>query len=262
MQLIQDEASILLKYSSNTPCELIPGMNMSSTIEFFCDRTQTNKIVYDGKLACNHAFQWFSPQGCETQTPCMITDPNNGFTYDLTTLKNKSFNVTTSQNAVYNFGVCTPPKECTTTSGACDSQGRSLGVINSALTYNETGYPFLMYDNGPDCKTNKYFTRIEFKCAESDAEDGQTFLVEDTNCRLVVQLATKLACNSKISCKDSLKGQDFDLTPLMRSSENYVALVDKALGEKGGKYKEKKVSGEINFILNLLNPSLTLSRST
>lgn len=240
-ELSQDKESVALVYASETPCSTVASMNMSSIIEFKCDPKQTNRINYLGARLCTHLFEWYSPVGCETRQACVATDPNSGFTYDLSSLSSQSYNVT-GPKGVYYFGVCAGHAECLDKAGAC-KDGLSMGMTSSALTYNETGYPFLLYANGAPCKPNNQSTRIEFKCAESAEEDNKPFVLEDSECRLVIQLATQLACPSRISCKDTFQGQDFDLTPLM-SSTNYVAEMDAELKKRttSGANKDAKVS--------------------
>lgn len=246
VKLIRATDSVALNYSSNTRCDRDPSMNMSTIINFKCDPKQTNKISYVRTGApCTHQFEWFTPQGCDHRvtTPCQAYSATDDFHYDFRSLRNQSFEV--SRNGTkYLFGVCTAPPAgaCSEGIGACNSQGYILGSVNDKLLVNETGYPYLVYDKGPNCTNGQpFFTKIEFTCAKSDAEDMKPFLVEDTNCRLIIQFATRLACPKKILCKDG----DYDLTPLMNSESNYEAEVADAVlkGPTGEEHKGAKVSG-------------------
>lgn len=244
--LLHDEDYVALNYSSSTKCDVDPTMNMSTIINFKCDPTQTNKISFVGTAICTHIFEWFTPLGCDKNTACATYDSGNDVTYDLRSLMGKSYNVSRN-GTTYKFGICSAPEGCATTAGACNSAtGYSLGALNKALTYNETGYPFLKYENGLQCKSGAlYFTKIEFTCAKTEADEGKMFILEDTDCRLIIQFATRLACPPLISCKDSYMGQSFDLTPLINPAANYEAVVADEL--KKGANKDAKVSENVTL---------------
>lgn len=218
-----NSSTIALNYSSETVCSADPKRNMSSIIYFKCD-TQNEHISFVSTVQCTNIFEWLSIVGCGiVDPPCVEYDPISHYKYDLSTLGDSTFNVSREGNT-YSFGLCKAPSSCVDTAGACNEKGLSLGAVNSDLKFDETGYPFLKYENGPICKAKNqsmnWFTKIELICAKNETENNKAVLLEDTDCRLIIQFATDKACPpQQISCKDN----DFDLTPLINSTGNYEA---------------------------------------
>jgi len=141
--------------------------------------------------------------------------------------------------------------------GACYEQNSttiSLGNSNSQLRFNQTGSLYLLYEDGAECSTDsgirRWSTKIEFVCANNATKDngansagtaggGDSFkIIEDSNCQLLIQYQTPLACREPIKCKASVyvdhttdglgsSGDELiDLTPLISASDNYEAKVE------------------------------------
>ena len=245
--LHETDEFVSLNYTSNMNCDADATRKVSSIINLKCDPTQSNKISYLGASGCTHNFEWFTPEGCDTKSTCQVYDPSKDVTYNMTPLKNRTF-VASRGGTNYTFGVCQAPKECGLTQGACDNRPVGFGKANSVLNYNETGYPFLKYDGGAECNVSKWYTKIEFTCAVTVEEEGVATVVEDSNCRLLIQLATRHACDHQISCKDSYNGEDYDLRPLMNNEANYVAEVDEELVKGNRVGKDEKVRLTLGFL--------------
>lgn len=222
-QIIDQDNWTALNFTSATACGENPSQNYSSIITLRCDLTQS--LIYHDTILCKHFFDLFTPLACGlVDPPCVTVDPNTKVEYDLTSLSTDSYNVTGKLGQFYQFGICKSPSFCPDGCGACSSLHSSMGVMNSELRMGEAGYPYLIYPNGPACKDLKnqsthYFTKIQFTCAATPEEQNKATLVEETNCRLIIDFATDKVCNKAISCADD----GFDLSPLIRSNANYVA---------------------------------------
>lgn len=237
-----------LRYSSGTKCKQNAALNVSTIIQLKCNSKQLGKISYVRQSNCTHFFEWPTPVACLTQPPsCTAYDATNNFNFDLRPLKNRSYNVS-RDGRTYNFGVCQSPKTCGNGDvGSCTERGIVLGKVNDALTYDAaTGTPpFLMYAGGAKCSTKDGdgFTKIEFVCPATDRdEDDEAELVDDKDCMIVIRFATQLACPQKILCKDTFKGVDYDLTPLINGQANYEAELGEGL-RNSSSLKGSKVSG-------------------
>lgn len=223
MQVLSKGKFTVLKYSSDTKCETDPKMNMSATIDLKCDLQQDEKISYKETVVCNHIFEWYSPLACETTEQCVVTD-NTGFKYDLRPLSNTPFNVSSNNNTLF-FGICASFHPCNESMGICNEH-KGLGYLNQDLKINETGFPYLEYIDGTCNDGENSSTKIEFRCAKDATEDNQITVLEDTGCRVIIQLATKLACpEDQISCTHDFEGKEYSLIPLMDSIRNYEAVV-------------------------------------
>lgn len=241
-----------LKYSSGTKCKQNAALNVSSIIQLKCNSKQIGKISYVRQSNCTHFFEWPTPVACLTQPPsCTAYDATNNFNFDLRPLKGRSYNVS-RDGRTYNFGVCQSPKTCGNEAvGSCNAQQVMFGKVNDALTYDAaTGAPpFLVYTGGAKCATQEGdgYTKIEFVCpaTDRDEDDDKAELVDDKNCIVVIRFATQLACPQKILCKDTFKGVDYDLTPLMNGQGNYEATLAEEL--KNSSYKGSKVSLRSSF---------------
>lgn len=138
--------------------------------------------------------------------------------------------------------------------GACYEQNSttiSLGNSNSQLRFNQTGSLYLLYEDGAECSTatgmRRWSTKIEFVCANNATKDNGAStaggsdslkIIEDSNCQLLIQYQTPLACREPIRCKattyvdhtnDGLgsSGDELiDLTPLISATDNYEARVE------------------------------------
>lgn len=126
------------------------------------------------------------------------------FRYDFSSIATDSYNVTRGNNS-YTFGICKTPKneKCLEDTGACrtdNGQSTSLGKVNDNLLFNQTGGgPYLIYDAGSTCEKlgKTWKTIINFICPFNDVKPG-AYVIEDTNCQLIIQFATKLACKNEV----------------------------------------------------------------
>lgn len=173
-----------------------------------------------------------------------------------------------------------PPDLVVHFTGACykqNGQTNSLGKLNSHLRFNQSGSPYLLYEDGGHCGTGerRWSTKIEFVCANNATKDnGNTSgssggtsatntvkIIEDSNCQLLIQYQTPYACQEQIKCTDKgyaeLSG-DFtiDLTPLINANENYEASIDLPAKQAEKLPKNTKVSDKYRVHSSTLPSSL------
>lgn len=159
--------------------------------------------------------------------------------------------------------------------GACyeqNGQTYSLGNLNSHLRFNQSGSPYLLYEDGGYCGSDgrRWSTKIEFVCANNATKDngsrstgiGGTAtdavkIIEDSNCQLLIQYQTPYACQEQIKCKetvytDSTSGGSstvtLDLTPLINANENYEARIDLPAQQAKNLPKNTKVSVQCDLL--------------
>ncbi|XP_055588262.1 cation-independent mannose-6-phosphate receptor isoform X2 [Uranotaenia lowii] len=234
------------------------GSCQDSKIIFECDPAAVEgSPEYVGQEKCCHIFSWRTQLACKKKESCAVVDPITGLLFNMTQLANKKYTVTAS-NSSYEFGICQlTDTKCPAKSGACQltnngSQTISLGTINDELSYNITGAPFLQYSSGSICKNDqRWSTKIEFICETDKDEKAPPKVVENSNCELIIQIETELACTKEISCSamNLSSDQEVDLSLLISAEHNYEASINGSLDiAKDPKNK---------FFLNVCRPLLS-----
>ncbi|XP_055710305.1 cation-independent mannose-6-phosphate receptor isoform X2 [Phlebotomus papatasi] len=240
-----NKGEISIKMDSPETCPLDPKKKISSLITFRCDKsTKVDEVEFIGFHDCQYLFAWQTKTVCDNSEPCTAVDPKTGAKYDLRELSKKPYNVS-HDNHTYTFGICSAPGHpCLESSGACEinpAETTALGLANDKILINETGSPYLKYENGGLCKENKQhsYTIIEFVCAEQGMETGPK-IIENTGCRLIIQFVTQLVCSqTQISCQTNNGSYQhvINLTPLISFTENYVANVSSGVKDDNAKSK-------------------------
>ncbi|XP_017052516.1 cation-independent mannose-6-phosphate receptor isoform X2 [Drosophila ficusphila] len=267
-----ENGQLLLRHESPTPCAKNSSANYTSVIYFSCDKLIMNahpEFVGLGADSCTYQFNFVTPLACIDLKPCTVfTSPNE--LLDLSSLSTKPARTLIKDGKNYTIAVCahagTP---CQEKSGACYEQNSttiSLGNSNSQLRFNQSGSLYLLYDDGAKCPTGsairQWSTKIEFVCANNATKDNADSLkiIEDSNCQLLIQYQTPLACREPIKCKTTLyvdhtangfgsSGDELiDLTPLISASDNYEARVELPAS------MEHLVPKTTKFFLNVCRP--------
>lgn len=126
------------------------------------------------------------------------------FRYDLKELSGKPYTVE-HDGEKYVFGICADAKpQCAENVGACNvtgGQSSSMGTVSSGLQLSDekSDSPFLLYKSGSVCGAlgKQWTTKIEFLC-QTDGMAAGPKIIENTNCTLIIQFATKLVCNNEV----------------------------------------------------------------
>lgn len=144
--------------------------------------------------------------------------------------------------------------------GACYEENGvtyALGNFNGHLRFNQSGSPYLLYEDGVKCENDnrRWSTKIEFVCASNATKDSvdAVHIIEDSNCQLLIQYWTPLACLEQIRCTEKIyvdNSEDgtggggyelFDITPLINNNDNYEARVELPASQQQQLAKNTKV---------------------
>lgn len=232
-----------LTYTNGNPCTAY-GQNRtySAVIHFICSDHQAKKgPIFLNKVGnCEYAFLWSTSAACPTGNleainSCQLTDPETGFTFDLSPLqlKKEPYTIETSLGT-FQLNVCGNIFEgCTDSDGkqnkqnasVCqvDGEGHEISSIATADAYT------LSYSVGQDLTlTYKPNTSVadavvvKFPCYEGDVDYKPT-LVEHQDGRYVFEIKTRLTCDpTHVECAvvDDM-GNEYDLSPLRFHSGNW-----------------------------------------
>ncbi|KAH8381501.1 hypothetical protein KR093_006865, partial [Drosophila rubida] len=262
---------LLLRHESSTPCAGNSSANYTSIVNFYCDKLVKNEhpefmgTDHDG---CTYQFSLFTPLACKQQKACAVIASDNEL-LDLSPLSARGPHTLTKDGRTYTVAVCgSAGLPCLPNGGACyDQKGQTynLGNFNSHLRFNQSGSPYLLYEEGAKCDSSarRWTTKIEFVCANNATKDNRTNdivkIIEDANCQLLIQYQTPLACRQQIRCKarfyedasdgsDAMSEQLVDLTPLINADENYEARIE--LPPKDA----QRLAKNTKFFLNVCRP--------
>ncbi|KAH8294880.1 hypothetical protein KR018_003800, partial [Drosophila ironensis] len=273
---VVEHGQLLLRHASPTPCASNSSVNYTSVIYFSCDKFIRNahpEFAGLGADSCTYHFNYVTPLACNNLKPCTAFTSTNEL-LDLSPLSSKPANTLTKDGRNYTVAVCalagTP---CMEGGGACYQQNSttiSLGNSNSQLRFNQSGSLYLLYEDGAECPTatgtTRWSTKIEFVCANNATKDNAApssealKIIEDSNCQLLIQYQTPLACREPIRCKATIyvdhtneglgsSGDELiDLTPLISASDNYEAKVELPAS------MEHLVPKTTKFFLNVCRP--------
>lgn len=265
--LLIDEAdgSAYLEYKLGSVCRE-PNSNKShiqTIINFECANvTDTEPELVDSS-DCSYQFRWKHEAACtikKTKHPnCIVTNPNTGFTYDLSSLQKHSANYKWSGDyhhifGSFDFNLCGPMvnSKCGDNAGICKSDGTNFGKANNELNI-EDDQLYLEYSEGDICEDGqRKMTRINFNCpyARTLAAPSGNYeqklhrfnVQQHTRCFTLVNFPTELACEHQVLCEASSDdtNQVFSFTKLRKHQENYhVPNVD---------------PGKPEFVLNVCGP--------
>ncbi|XP_065487218.1 cation-independent mannose-6-phosphate receptor [Caloenas nicobarica] len=100
---------VYITYNSSTPCQINNKLNYTSLIIFHCSQgTSLGKPKMIQKLDCSFVFEWETPVVCPDRVKtsgCSVTDEQLHYTFNLTSLSGRSFEVFSGANS-YHVGVC------------------------------------------------------------------------------------------------------------------------------------------------------------
>nr|XP_041630463.1 cation-independent mannose-6-phosphate receptor isoform X2 [Drosophila kikkawai] len=279
---VVENGQLLLRHESPTPCAKNASANYTSVIYFSCDKFIRNahpEYAGLGADSCTYQFNFVTPLACNDLEPCTAFTSTNEL-LDLSPLSSKPDRTLIKDGRNYTIAVCAHAgSPCQENGGACYEQNAttiSLGNFNSQLRFNQSGSLYLLYEDGAECPsaaggTRRWSTKIEFVCANNATKDNAAAgagtgggdslkIIEDSNCQLLIQYQTPLACREPIKCKATIyvdhtaeglgsSGVELiDLTPLISDSDNYEARVELPAS------MEHLVPKATKFFLNVCRP--------
>ncbi|XP_043497869.1 cation-independent mannose-6-phosphate receptor isoform X1 [Polistes fuscatus] len=236
---IDSSKNLILEYEDGSMCKNGQQIehHIRTTITFICNLdakdTSPEVIKTDG---CHYQLKWITVAACslkllreysaKTVGKCTINNPITNFMYDLQSLMNKDFNVTSSQGKKYIFRVCGPvaTNKCKEKTGVClKENGTSLGMANTNLMWQQGG-PYLNYTDGDKCSDSQYHqTLIAFLCGP-EGSTNDPIIIKESPCQLIIHWNLNLVCENKIKC--ATVDNEINLTPLIRSTSNYIVNIN------------------------------------
>eukprot|EP00039_Didymoeca_costata_P001432 m.52469 g.52469 ORF g.52469 m.52469 type:complete len:2511 (+) comp10795_c0_seq1:159-7691(+) len=243
---ISDNGEIIMKFPASPIGENCKGFKRTSKILFTCLPGKIGAPVFVGEsAACEYTFEWATYAACDrsvTQmgSDCKVTDPIQGTEYDLSSLRNRVFNVSEPERPIfsYNIAVCSElPYPCGDTSSVsgCQYDSRAskafaIGNNNAAISVTD-GSLQIEYTNGTMCDGIPRSFVIQFEC-DPNAGDGQPVFEKETACKYLFKWKSALACAGRqLECvtTDPSTGNVYDLRPLILQDsgafwegENYI----------------------------------------
>ncbi|XP_051469304.1 cation-independent mannose-6-phosphate receptor isoform X1 [Apus apus] len=156
---------VYITYKSTTPCQINSKLNYTSLIVFHCSQgTSLGKPKMIQKLDCIFVFEWETPLVCPDKVKtlgCSVTDEQLHYTFNLTSLSGRSFEVFSGSNS-YRVGVCSRAADlpqgtckdgavCLTSESGASSFGNVKEMKMDYSHQDET--VILQYTGGDRCPT-------------------------------------------------------------------------------------------------------------
>ncbi|KAJ7342167.1 hypothetical protein JRQ81_009332 [Phrynocephalus forsythii] len=233
--------NIQLLYSDGDECR--PNKKIETKILLICkpgDLESAPVLISSGYDGCLYEFEWHSAAACVLSKTkgdhCRVSDPQAGYSFDLSALMNKTYPVSTT-DYTFHISICGSVENtlCGSLSAACQvkkSGGSwSLGVPSSELSYYD-GMIQLTYQNGTPYNNEKQTqrsTQITFLC-DREAGVGEPEYQAEDNFTYNFKWYTKYACPEiPIECvvTDPHTLEQYDLSSLSLSggrAENWFAM--------------------------------------
>ncbi|XP_054722870.1 cation-independent mannose-6-phosphate receptor-like isoform X2 [Uloborus diversus] len=222
-----------LSYVNGSPCQAY-GANVtySTIIHFLCpdeDHTKSGLKFLSKLGTCIYTFVWTTKAACPTGTlrsvdDCRLTDPESGYTFDLTSLRQEKEPYTVSSaSGTFKLNICgSVVQGCSGSKNVsvCKVDGdktEELAVSNSyALSYSTMQDLTLTYKSG-DIPNR---VAIKFPC--SNTSDGSPKFLREEDGHYTFEMKTPLSCiPAEFDCNivDDM-GNEYDLSPLARYADS------------------------------------------
>ncbi|KAI6655208.1 Cation-independent mannose-6-phosphate receptor-like [Oopsacas minuta] len=216
--LILSDGEVQLVYSGGQACHS-NNVNRTTIIRFYCDKTATSPraVVLPELTHCLYEIMLYTNLACPPSQPtfkCNANNPDNGNTYDLSSLQHKAyFEVYSTDSIVYYFSVCNllPSQygnkgvHCVTGSSFCVLHKNSNNIWKATNLGTMTHSPYLLRDNllllSYSTEDAKYNTTVGLECSEESQSVTDPILVYhsadfSTN---IFSWLTLAACQSEAS---------------------------------------------------------------
>ncbi|XP_035206977.1 LOW QUALITY PROTEIN: cation-independent mannose-6-phosphate receptor-like [Stegodyphus dumicola] len=252
LPVLESPGHLILKYTNGNPCtEYSENATYSTVIHFLCakDKMGKNDLTFLSKVgACDYAFLWRTKAACPTSVSqtfesCQLTDPDSGFTFNLTSLwkVGEPYTIKTYFNTTFQLNVCGKVESgCLSSNGKQPSENVSACKIDSEGSVRNLAVSdsyFLSYSTGTDLSiTYKYFDEsfdegviIKFPCHNTTADPHLKFVMyDDKNRQYIFEMKTPLTCiRSHFDCNVfDQYGNEYDLSPLTKYREGNWEVAD------------------------------------
>ncbi|GFQ64134.1 hypothetical protein TNCT_577571 [Trichonephila clavata] len=232
---------ITIKYTSGDICSDDKTMSSrfwQTIIEFNCEpHNKNSEPQFVGKDDCTYFFDWPTTYACankpkENTRDCTAEDPNTGFIYNLTSLRDHGIFETKTGNHQYYLNICNSngSSPCGSNTGVCqeeisgEKRSWKAGESNSNLSFSG-GVLYLNYTNGDACHNGRFKrnTVIEFHCGPGIGEPR--FLFESQDCTYFFSWKTELACQNTMHCAIKNGSNYFDLTALAQTYHTASSII-------------------------------------
>ncbi|KFM80409.1 Cation-independent mannose-6-phosphate receptor, partial [Stegodyphus mimosarum] len=252
LPVLEGPGHLILKYTNGNICTAYDkNVTHSTTIHFICaeDKMRQNYLQYLSKVdACEYVFLWSTKAACPTGIvqsfeSCQLTDPDSGFTFDLTSLwkANEPYTVKVDFNTTYQLNVCGEVVSGCLSSGGkqqskrvsvcrTDLKGKFMHNIAVSNSY------FLSYSIGRDLsisyKPDEVHGReviIKFPCNKTTADLNPKLITNDyKNDQLIFEMKTSFTCiPSHFDCNViDQYGNEYDLNPLTKYRKRNWEAID------------------------------------
>nr|XP_050868937.1 cation-independent mannose-6-phosphate receptor isoform X2 [Vespula vulgaris] len=237
--------NLILKYENGAICKENQEKgqqeeHIRTTITFICNLKAKDTLPEVTETdGCHYQLTWITAVACsleqlheysvKTSRRCIIDNPITNFMYNLDSLMDKDFNVTSSRGTKYKFSVCGPliNNTCKAGTGVClEENGTSLGMANTNLMWQEGG-PYLNYTDGNKCNDNQYSqTFIAFFCGP-EGSSNDPIIIEENPCQLIIHWNLNLVCEKRIKC--NIPDTEVTLDSLISSTNNYIVQINRTV---------------------------------
>lgn len=257
--VLEGHGHLALKYINGDHC-VAYGENTtySTVIHFLCaeDKMSQTGLRYLSKVgACEYSFLWTTKAACPrgdlwSNDSCQLTDPDSGFTFDLSPLyrSKQPFTVQLPSGTNFQMNICGKVNNgCLNPSGngqnisVCevDADGNFISSIAASDAYTlsySTGEDLtLTYKSAKD--KSKEMVVIKFPCSNSTKESVPKFIRHESE-QYIFEIRTSLTCiPEQLDCNiiDQF-GNEYDLTRLGKYSDGNWEVSDTRTGYSHLKY--------------------------
>ena len=226
--------SVATKSSSN---------HKQALIQYICKTgTLLTSPIFISQFTSNITeFHWYTfaacPQGVSIGSDCLVTEPTTGFTFNLTSLSEKTFQfIDTINKYNYSIHVCseiprdTLKESCAKNAAVCQHDNNdhyySTGSPNSTLIYADSSLK-LTYLNGQPCSTGARQSTVVFLCDPDTHTAVVQNVTEIEHCSYLIEMKTRFACPPAYRSLECVyfapSGDTYDLNELERTEGNWQA---------------------------------------
>ncbi|XP_063843942.1 cation-independent mannose-6-phosphate receptor-like isoform X1 [Scylla paramamosain] len=231
--LYLEDGRLMIRYARGDQC-VGHERSYQTLIELKCDKDETYPIPQlISEENCTYYFEIKSAAACPVSMKnntmplvgkdCAVTSPS-GYVFNLSSLKRETDYEIKNQNVTMTLNICGALNnpECPGEGVGICSKDVNAGQANANLYYLP-GHLSLHYTGGEQCHgiINRS-TIITFVCGAENVTEGPVLVFDDKySCIYFITWYTELACEKRISCFVDTWTHRIDLSPLIKSVDNY-----------------------------------------